>query len=245
MLISLLLSTVIQATHASQSDLNKEAQYFTEIFLGANFAQQRIAMKKLEWAGISSPSVYDPLAEKLASTIESKNKEQVEKAAWYAKTLALSGNEKYRSLLNDISQNAKSSKLRKYAKQSISRLDKFIAWNPVISTGLISTPTGQLKQQRVKNMLSTSDLELVRVGAKRVYYAHSMDTSVVGAAVKRLEKELFTESTGKLKADTVAWLIKAVGRSGNPLYKELLEEISLTNESAKIRKHAKKALQNY
>jgi len=113
LLLSSLLLMVIQATHASQSDLNKETQYFTEIFSGANFAQQRIAMKKLEWAGISSPSVYDSLAENLASSIESKNKEQVEKASWYAKTLALSGNEKYRNLLNDISQNAKSSKLRK------------------------------------------------------------------------------------------------------------------------------------
>jgi len=94
-------------------------------------------------------------------------------------------------------------------------------------------------------MLSASDLELTRVGAKRVYYAHSSDASLVASAANRLEKELLTESSGKLKTDTVAWLIKGVGRSGNPLYKGLLEEISLTSESGKIRKHAKKALQNY
>jgi len=225
-LTSLLLLTMNQTSYASQSDLDKDIRYYADIFAGNNFAQQRSAMEKLIWAGISSPAVYDSLADKLASSKESKNKEEVERASWYAKALALSGNEKYRALLDDISANAKSSKLRKYSTQAITRLDKYVAWNPVISQSLISAPTGALEQQRIKNMLSASDLELTRIGAKRVYHEHSMDDAL-------------------MKIDTVAWLIKGIGRSANPSYKGMLESIAASNKNSKIRKYAKKALKNY
>ena len=245
LLSSLLLLVVVFTTHASQSDINQETQYYADIFLGNDFAQQRTAMERLVWAGISSPTVYEPLADKLAGSKESKNKAEVEKASWYAKALALSGNQKYRPLLQDIRENAKSSKLRKYTKQALIRLDKYAAWNPVISQNLVSVPTGSLEQQRILNMLSATDLELTRVGAKRVYYEHSADPVVVAAAVRRLEKEIAIQGKDDIRIDTVAWLIKGIGISANLDYKGLLENIASTHSSSKVRKHAKKALKNY
>ena len=166
LLSSLLLITTAQTANATQADLDSDIQYYAEVFSGNNFSQQRSAMKNLVWAGISSPKVYDSIADKLASSKESKNKEEIEKASWYAKAIALSGNEKYRTLLIDISGNAQSPKLRKYTKKALTRLDKYIAWNPTISQNLIAAPSGKLEEQRVKNMLGANDLELVRTGAK-------------------------------------------------------------------------------
>ena len=133
LLSSLLLVAIIQTTNASQADLEKDINYYAEIFSGNNFSQQRSAMEKLGWAGISSPRVYDSLADKLVSSKDTKNKEEVEKASWYAKALALSGNEKYRPLLSDISQNAKSSKLRKYSKKALPQITSQ-QWKLIIQT---------------------------------------------------------------------------------------------------------------
>jgi len=244
-LFSISIITATQVTIATQADVDKEINKYSKAFASDDFALHRHTMAKLEWAGLSSPVIFDYIADKLRAAKNSSNKIEIEQASWYAKGLAFSGNANYRSLMVDVSENASSPKLRKYTKKSLARLDKYIQWNPVISNNFSAAPTGKLEEQRIKNMLSASNLELVRLAAKRVYHAHSSDFSLVSEAAKRVEREMANQHEEGIQIDTLSWLLKAIGNSGNPEYKELLTNVSKTAKVSKVRKYAKKALRNY
>ena len=240
----LIFSTSFNMAIASQSDIAQEINSYAEVFSGSNYIKQRSVMDRLAWAGLSSEQVYDPIEEKLRSSLDTKDKEKIEQASWFAKTLALSGNEKYRPILEQASTSAKSAKLKKYSKTALKRLDKYKAWNPVISQGLASAPTGQLEEARVINMLNASDYELVRIGAKRAYKEFSDSHQVVSSIGKKLETETNISKSEDMRIDAVAWLLKVIGGTANPEYRTVVENVIANNKNAKIRKYAKKALKS-
>jgi len=242
---SLLVLAMIQNSYASKSDLDSDLQHYVNVLSSGDYITHKKAMTRLEWAGFTSPVIFDLLANKLSEAKDSKDKQIIEAASWYAKTLAFSGNEKYRSLMTDVSQNAKSAKLRKYTKKSLPRLDKYVAWNKVISNGLLSAPNGRLEQQRIKNLISARDYELVRIGAKRIHAYYYTDADLIAAAVKRIESEMNISTEDDYRNDSIAWLIKGIARAANPNHKTLLENVAATHSSTKVRRYAKKALKSY
>ena len=226
---------------ATQADLDAELDGYVATFESNNFQQQRRVMDKLIWAGITSPRLYDVIERKLYDLKGASDKAGKEQAAWYAKTLALSGNDKYRSSLNDIAENADAKKIRKHAVLSLERLGKYQRWNPVISAGLENAPSGMLEETRVKNMLATDDYELLRIGAKRVYHGHKTDQELVAMARKRLEQEwVSADNSNNDQIDAIAWLIKVMAESGLKDNKPLLDQIAAESDSKKVRKYAKK-----
>jgi len=242
--LNLITSLTSNLAFASQADLQKEENHYSDVFSGSNTIKQRSVMQRLVWSGFSSPMIFDSVAQKLSNNLETEDKEKVENASWHAKTLALSGNSKYRALLTQASTSAKSSKLKKHAKLSLDRLNKYVKWNPIISQGLTSAPNGQLEQTRVANMLNADDYELVRLGAKRAYKEFSDNTQIVSIVIKRLESEVNISKNEDMRIDATAWMLKVIGGTGNSQYKDVLETVIANNKNKKVRKYAKKAMKS-
>lgn len=228
-----------QASYASEADLQKELRDYIEIFSGTNFIQQRKVMGTLVWSGISDPALYDLFEKKLLETYTGKEKKTVQAAAWFVKGLALSGNPKYIPTLNEVANNG-SKKVRKHVDAARQRLVTYQSWNPVISKGLKTVPTGQLAQARVVNMLNSEYPRLVTIGAKRVYYAHSDNSELVALAAKILQKGYQQAKNDSDQISSMAWLIKALAESGDVRYKALLSEVAEKANNKKVVKYAKK-----
>lgn len=244
-LIVLFIATVILSyagqARANGAELRSELAEYVAIFQGDNFPQQRSVMDKLIWAGYSTPELFDVIAESLAQVQTSKRKADTEKAAWLAKTLALSGNEKYRSVLENTASNAKSKKVRKHAKLALERIDDYARWNPIIAAGLEYSEAGRLEETRVTNMLNATDYALLRMGAKRVYYGHTTDPELVDLAQRRLSQEwAMADASNDEQIDAIAWLIKAMAEAANKSAKPLLREIAKEAKVDKLRKYADK-----
>lgn len=230
---------------ANQADLDAELDQYIEIFNGENFSKQRSAIEPLGWSGLSDPILFDQIEDKLMATMNEEDKVAVERASWYAKALALSGNQKYKETLTKAKTEATHKKVRKHAATALERLAKYSQWNPIISQGVSDAPSGQLEQARIKNMLASGDYPLIRLGAKRIYHAHSDDAELVSQARQLLLSEYKTANDkDRDQVDAIAWLIKALAQSGDSANKPALEEIIANSNSKKIKKYAKKYVAN-
>ena len=98
--------------------------------------------------------------------------------------------------------------------------------------------------QRLKNMLDSNDMELIRVAAKRMYLSRMSDHELISTASKLIEKH-YQSDGDKVFIDTVAWLCKAVANSKNPQYKPLIERVSTSANNKKLRNYARKYLNYY
>jgi len=234
---------MMSTASAAKSALDREIDEYVEIFSTGSFHAQRKAIDTLVWAGISSPRLYDVVASRLDALKNTTKGEEIQAAAWYAKTLALSGNDKYRPVLDSIVDGDYHKKLRKHAAKGLERLDQYIQWNPVISRGLSSASAENIEKRRVSNMLNADDYLLLRMGAKRVYHGHSTDEQLIDAAAKRLDKEWRgIDGEDAKQIDAIAWLIKVVGVTGGSKYKPLLQSIETNATHKKVRKYATKYL---
>lgn len=247
LLSSLFLITMIQVTNASQADIDNEINYYAEIFAGDDYKKQKKQYDALLVAGLSSPKIFDQVAEKL------KNNEKlgsefpaVKRTAFYAKILALSGNEKYRPLLLNISKYAKLLENRRVAKKSLIKLDNYALWNPLISNGLSDVPEGSLQRYRTLNILSVYDksfLKEVRSHVIQIYIDKNFKPEIVSALAVRADYELKRQSNiNKAQMETLAWLAKTIGQSGDLTYEPLLRKILKESEVIWVRKHVRRAL---
>jgi hypothetical protein len=243
--LMLFLLASFHSAHAAQSDIQAELKSYSNVFTQGSFAEQRRAISPLEWSGISDPALYDIISKNLSEKAAQDNKPAREEASWYAKALALSGNEKYRSQLTSVATGADSKKLRKHANKALERLDLYAVWNPIISRGLINAPKGELAESRVKNMLRANNAHVIRLGAKRLHQAHSDNKDLVQLANERLLSDYQTTDGDGIKVDAMAWLIKALAKSGDINHKSTLEQIAETANNKKLKKYAKKYLGHF
>jgi len=226
---------------AGQAEIDKETARYAKVFAGDNFEKQKSVLDQLKWSGVSTPAVYDAVADKLVKLKNAKGKAEKDQASWFAKALGYSGNEKYRATLQDIATNAEAKKVSKYANEGLINLDQYKKWNPVISANVADAAPGRLKQARVANMLRADDYWLMRLGAKRLYRGHKTDAKLVAIAAERLKSEypkLDKDNAGQI--DGLAWLIKAVAESGDRTYYPLMVEVGENASVKKVKKYGKK-----
>jgi len=242
-LASTLLLGTASFVYADQSDIDKELSNYISVINGADFEAAKLAMETLRWSGISDDSVYQPIADKLSKIKESKDDRK--KAAWYAKVLGFSGNEKYRPMLESVLVGDSPKNVKKYAKIGLKHLNNHRTWNAIISKGTVSAPSGKLEQTRIANMLRAPNYELMRLGAKRVANTFKGEESLIDIAAERVSKEWSSadENNGP-QIDGIAWLLKAVGTSRQTTHKPLLENIEAQTDNKKIKKYATKALKS-
>ncbi len=124
-------------------------------------------------------------------------------------------------------------------------LPDYSRWNPVISNRSSFDPKLSDDVNRVANMLRSDDLLLLRVGAKRVYFESKEDVLLELLAQQLRANYARRDLNDRERADSVAWLAKALGSSRNDKYTPLLQEVAGKSPTPIVARHAGDALQKY
>lgn len=226
---------------SSASNNQKTIAEYIKVFSDHSWAEQKKICNKLQWSGISDPALFDIIDKKLSWLFPTaKGRTDIDRAAWYAKTLGTSGQEKYLATLESMAHaSARSNKkLNKYAKEGIALQKKYVIWNPIISdrTKFIEDKTDEVN--RFANMLKSDIWELRVIAAKRISYQKLNDTYLYDLLETVILNEYQKEYSDKRSIDSFNWMTGALSRSANKKYLPTLEMLAKDGSHSKIRFYA-------
>ena len=186
--------------------------------------------KKVTGSGFISTAVYDKMATLLRDEYPTAVTDRllVDEMSWLCKALASSGMEKYRQLVREVAYNSNSGKLRLYARRSLAMFDEYAARNRIIDSKKNYNPSLTVADNQLINMLKSSRMTLVRDAAKTIYRQPVVDDTVYKVAATELLRHQLEDNRSSLDIDTLCWLCKAIGQSGNVAYFPVLEKIIAT-----------------
>jgi hypothetical protein len=241
--LSLLISSCLLAPFAFADDYTLED--YQQIFQGDNQFKQQSAVESLVLSGLNDPSLFDIVEAKLNASLPlATKKHPIEYSSWLAKGLGYSGNEKYRASLQAIVNGDYHKKLRKYAQEGLSNIDKFAIWNPILNDKSQYDAKQSQQLNVLANALASSDLELKRMAAKHIANKRVYDEFILEKLASQLTS-LDLLKHDKLSIDTYAWIAKALASSGNEKFKPVIVNIAETAPEKKLRKYATKYIKTY
>ncbi|QRK79887.1 hypothetical protein [Shewanella sp. LZH-2] len=240
---SILLGISLLASPVWAQDYTVET--YQEIFKGDNQFKQKQAIEALTLAGLSDPAIYDVLEAKLiASLPQATEKNAIDYSAWLVKGLAYSGNDKYSGTINNIINGDYHKKLKKYATQALENLDQYKKWNAILGDKSQYVAEQSTKNNAYANAFKSNDLELMRLAAKRMMDDQNYDDFLLECLSVELKNPRLM-SNDKLAIDTYANMAKALAASGNPQYREVIENIANNNPNKKLKSYAESYLKKY
>jgi hypothetical protein len=114
----------------------------------------------------------------------------------------------------------------------------------VVALGLFSVGAWagdiDVVDQRYIDQLSRGGMVSVKQAAQSIYNTGERDTEVLDVAAEVLLSRYATAASSDI--DSLAWVCRAIGASGNGRYHSALREVAESNAHKKLRKYAKKAL---
>lgn len=227
------LASLCIAPGAAAASLEEDVQRYLQVMAGDPLRHAE-ELERLSGMGLSDPQLFDVIEQRLLADAERARSEHLQKnrVAWYFRALGFSGQEKYRPTL---ARYVDDRTYRNYAINAQRDLADYAQWNPVISNRASFDPGLSDDANRMMNMLRSSDMNLVRVGAKRVYFAGA-EEPLLDFLAEQLKARYKTSDPDN--ADTVAWMVKALARGGAGKYVQLLEEIRDNAPDRKVRNQA-------
>lgn len=181
-------------------------RYINQIVGGGNSSLRR-ASQSIYHNGHRERVVLDVLSEKLLRTYNDTSQTGVDALAWACKALGQSGDIRYRNVLQTVKKNAKHSKVRKYAKQSLNTM-----------------PTGKVKKPYKKGSVNLKAME------KKLAKGKSPVPSSKKSKRKRksgknkyslsaIEKGMSLEEVDELLGEPTSTTGHITGKSFNPFYR--------------------------
>jgi hypothetical protein len=224
----------------AESSLDTEKKQIKE-YMSGNAAQIKKGIDLLEWTGISDPTIFDPMMERLKSNFMDSSKMGIETNAWLAKGIALSGNVQYKAELEAIFQSEAHKKLRKHVRTAIVRLDQFTVWNPIISANNSSAKNQtELDDIRLMNMLNSRRGDLLGTATRKIYFNYVSNTKYTDLISEELRSNYLTASTDD-EVDAYSWMCRTLAETGNKAYKPILDEVASNPKThKKLAKYATK-----
>jgi len=217
----------IEATGTALSNLSnigyeeekkKEVDELVSIFNRPFRMKQHIAAESLAYLGHSDPIIFDLVEKQLLDNYQFlQDSYDIDWASWLAKALGFSGNEKYLLTLDILSSFAPDEKLRKYATISKGYIKKYKIFNPIImnfgednSQSATSSEASRLTLSllRFRNMLNSSEPELHKLAAKRIFFEGIIEDSITELMLFRIDNP--APGTDR---DTQKWLKKSLCNS--------------------------------
>lgn len=218
---------------------------YIQIFKGDNQQQQQEAAQALEWAGLSSPKVFDLVeAKALQALPNATDKVTINYVSYLVKALAYSGNEKYRPTIEKIKNEAPHKKVKKYAEEFLPQLTTYSHLNPLIVPKPWPENPYPSLEQRLVNMLVSDDTELLRLASKRVNWTNNYSPEVLVQLNTSLLQNYQKPLSGE-RLDAVAWLAHALAGSRSQVYKATIEKVASSATEPALRKYGTKYLKYY
>lgn len=207
-------------------------------------AERVNAAKIISRSGLQAPELYAKIAALLKEGYPLPyEKDRTDEMAWLCKALAASGDAQYRPLLNEVASQSPSDKLRRYAKQSVELFEQYAQRKDILNTTENWDDSLNAEENRLLNMLQSSDLNLRRDAAK-IISRNGVDAKVFAVVAQTLKNMAESFKNDNLSVDTMAWLCKALAASGDKKFVSEIEFVYNNTQSAKLRKHAKKAIKS-
>jgi hypothetical protein len=230
-LLSLCASTAQAAT------VDEDVQHYIGVFQGGDTAAHNQAVEELAWKGLSDPRLFDMLERKILAehAAAANTRAEKDRVARYIRALGFSGQQKY---LPTLRRFEKSFVYDRYATDALIQRPQYERWNPIISERATFDPRLSDDDNRIMNMLRSDDLMLMRIAAKRAYFAPN-DT-VLAQMADQVRQRYATSEPDPERRDAVAWMVKALARTTQ--YDDLLAEVKSGAPDHKVRNTAASAL---
>jgi CII-binding regulator of phage lambda lysogenization HflD len=199
--------------------------------------------KVITESGIEDQALYEQIAALLqAGYPVAAKSEQVDEMSWLCKALAASGNLRYKTLLEEISDKAPSMKLQHYADQSAEMIEEYAERMQIMNATETWDEDLSVEENRLVNMLNSDKLRLKMDAAKTIVRSIGVDEKVFEALASELSNMVAAGRSGFVEIDTMSWMCKALAVSGNPKYAQTLQQVHDDTGSFKLKGYANTAL---
>ena len=209
------------------------------------WAEQVSAARDLGYLGLSDPALFDVIEGNLLDTYMLEDREAVDYISWMAKSLGFSGQSRYTATLERVADEAPNSKVRKHANLALEALPNYAKWNPIIVSRSDWRSDKSDAVNRYANMIRSGDLELQRMGAKRVSFEKLFDPWLLSLLVEQVRAQAGEENNEDLFIDSVSWMTKMLAASGMNEYRPTVEWVAAEGGNKKLRANAKRYLKSY
>mgnify|MGYP001347611590 CR=1 FL=1 len=98
------------------------------------------------------------------------------------------------------------------------------------------------EEKRYAGMLDSESSVNIRNAAKNLYYRYSTSSYLASVAEQSLLQNYMQSSRDKMHVDAMAWLCKALARTGDSRFAATLQTVANNAPSGKLRKYAQKGL---
>ena len=229
----------------ASSDRTAEIDNYIEMLGSASLKTRINAAKLITKSGITDPGLYDIINEKLLAGYNTNtlNLDHIDEMSWLCKALAASGSQYYAPTLEKIIQTATSTKLKKYARQSLSLISEYAEKNRLLNDTTNNDPGLSPEVNKYINMLRSDNFALKRDAAKSIYRGHLSEKALFNVLSDELLKGYETASqNNRNHIDALAWMCKALASSGMVEYRQTLTQIIENTSNLKLQNYAKKSL---
>lgn len=217
-----------------------EAMYKT--LTSGNLNTMAKVAEQMVYYGIEDDRLYQQLAKAIEANLDPESSKIADNVAWLSKGLAASGDGKYKPVLEKMVAST-DTKLQRYGQESLERLELYKQWNPLIrdhSSDQLSFEKGLY--QVYYNMISSSEPELMRIGAKRIEFERIGDPVLLDRLRDRLQQEAVRDVDDSDWEDAVSWMARALAVSGGDHYRADLMKVAEQATSSKVARYATKYL---
>ena len=209
---------------------------------GSDYNLIEEAVVQLRWAGISDERIFDPLVEVLGLNKRYRKK----RIELYVQAIAYSGNEKYLSILKDISVDKKKAfSVRREAKNQLRDFEIYQEISNKMGEAVASAKS--LEESwviRHRVGLESENPIWVRWAARDLFL-HGYGADSFAIAESYLREHAIDDNEDNNLVDASAFLCKALGVSGNSEYVDVLTYVANTTPVKKLRRYAERSVQYY
>lgn len=215
---------------------------YLNILSSASMEKQKTMLNRLQWSGLSDPRLFDVIEKSLMDQHLERNlsNKQLAVLAYMTRSLGYSGNEKYRSTISTLSQDAFSPKIKRHAGKALRDMNNFSTWNALVKNNDLNVEGKNAAITTYMKMLDVDDVFVQRLAARAMFHEQLRDPDLLALAANKLESMYLQSGLDGESQDTAAWLCKAIGQSGQSKYINLLAEVTSKTPYNKIRKYARK-----
>jgi len=221
---------------------------FIKEMLSEDPAVQKRVAKKLKLSGISDANLFN-LIENILLEQEPSYGNGVnynsEHLSWMLRALAFSGQGRYMPTLETIARKTGDDKIKKHAKKSIQLLPKYNKWNKIISNEENWNPDTDINTNRLFNMTSSNNIELLRLASKKIHSQHLHDAILLDTLEERILERYKNDNNNRISEDSIAWMCRALAGSSDEKYKATILLVSTSAKNNYIRSKASEYLKYF
>ncbi|MFC3095369.1 hypothetical protein DRW07_16040 [Alteromonas sediminis] len=243
-----LLIFTLSVSFGALAQLNPEEQKLADMLVSGSDKQLKDATVSIAKSANQNTELLDMVAEILLKKYPNAYPSEIDTLAWMARALGNSENGRYYNAVNTVVENAKHKKLVRHAETALDDIDEasgeqYVEGMASLPASLFARESNKDRDARVMALITAGDLRSLKEGARTI-----IDTRTENQALTDMLAEILIthhSSAADNQIDTFAWIARTLGQDRSGRYWAILEEVKENGANRKLRKYAKKALQEH